>query len=46
MPTVAGCGRKRLRGSGADFFTHRIDPEKETRRLIAKLGRCTSACCA
>ena len=22
---------------GADFFTHRIDPEKETRRLIAKL---------
>ena len=23
--------------SGADFFTRRLDPERETRRLIAKL---------
>jgi len=22
---------------GADFFTHRIDPDRQTRRLIAKL---------
>ena len=30
-------GRQLANEIGADYFTTRIDPEKETRRLVAKL---------